>query len=96
MYIDTHSYKTIQKGIYSYFQTDRERLRNFFEKVAKEANKNGYCDEAIIMEYLNKFIAENEPQERKIDELIFFHLTRRLKNSEEKVCSVRVRLKQPA
>lgn len=87
MYIDTHSYETIQKNIYSYFQTDRERLQNFFKEIAKEANKKGCCDEAVIMEYLNKFITENEPQEGKIDELIFFHLTRRLKNSEEKVCS---------
>lgn len=54
MYIDTHSYETIQKDIYSYFQTDRERLQNFFKEIAKEANKKEYCDDAIIIEYSDR------------------------------------------
>lgn len=86
MYIDTHSYKDMERGICDYFQTDKEKLLELFNNLASKANANGYCDELIIWSGFDNFIEENEPEE-KIDELLFFHLTRRLEGTEESVCS---------
>ncbi|MGN1088884.1 MAG: hypothetical protein ACI4Q6_00655, partial [Huintestinicola sp.] len=80
MYIDTHSKESIEHSIYSYFSVTQEDLDALFNEIEKEAIKDLYIDGDIINKMLNFFI-ESHPTSKPVDEVLFYHLSRRLNSA---------------
>lgn len=80
MYIDTHTKETIEKSICSYFNVNIEEIYILFDEISLKARKDLYIDGDMIDTMLNSFI-ESHPTDTAIDEVLFFHLSRRLNNA---------------
>lgn len=81
MYIDTHTKETMEKSIYSYFCINHKDLCDLFDIAGSEAQQEKFIDGDKLNSVLNSFIDAHMP-ESLIDEVLFFHLSRRLNAAE--------------
>lgn len=81
MYIDTHTIESMEKNICDYLKIEKEELSEIFSKAPYD---DGLLDIERFVEIIDSFILKNRPKE-KLDEILFFHLTRRLISSNEDV-----------
>lgn len=69
MYIDTHTKETMEASICEYLNFTPNELNSFFNKV--------YYSQKSVEEEISDFVDKNMP-EIKLDEIQFYHLSRRL------------------
>ncbi|KKI50465.1 hypothetical protein [Christensenella hongkongensis] len=69
MYIDTHSKESMESSICSYFNITKKILHDFFHKAPSER-----VFRKLVWAYLPK---------KKIDQILFFHLSRRLDSAQD-------------
>lgn len=81
MYIDTHTKETMEKSICSYFCINPKDLCDLFDIAGSEAQQEKFIDGDKLNSVLNSFIDSHMP-ESLIDEVLFFHLSRRLNAAE--------------
>lgn len=81
MYIDTHTRETMEKSICSYLCVTPKDLCNLFEFAGSEAQQDKFIDGDKLNSIFNSFIAAHKPS-KTIDEVLFFHLSRRLNTAE--------------
>ena len=92
MYIDTHTIESMEKNICDYLKIEKEELSEIFSKAPYD---DGLLDIERFVEIIDSFILKNRPKE-KLDEILFFHLTRRLISSNEDVtCYNLIKLLMP-
>ena len=82
MYIDTHTKDTIQKSVCQIFNIEVRELEEFFIKAKKESYTGGFTDGNKLDKVLNEFI-DDRMSNKKIDQILFFHLGRRLNSAED-------------
>lgn len=82
MYIDTHTKSSMEKSICNYFSVTSDVLYGLFEYAGNEAQQDKYLDGDKLNNVFDSFIASNLP-DASIDEILFFHLSRRLNSSSE-------------
>lgn len=81
MYIDTHTKETMEKSICSYLCINSKDLCDLFDIAGSEAQQGKFIDGDRLNSVLNSFIDVHMP-EVLIDEILFFHLSRRLNAAE--------------
>lgn len=84
MYIDTHSKDSMQTSICAYLNTSLEELQKLFDYVSHEAQQDLYFDAGKANALFTDFVQEKIP-ETPINEILFFHLSRRLNSSSEPI-----------
>lgn len=82
MYIDTHTKNSMEKSLCDYFGITSDVLYGLFEYAGNEAQQDKYLDGDKLDNVFNDFIVSNLPN-TQIDEVLFFHLSRRLNSSSE-------------
>lgn len=82
MYIDTHTKETMEASICSYFGITLKDLNNLFEIAENEARQDKFIDGDKLNKIFNSFIKTHFPK-LLIDEVLFFHLSRRLNNAKD-------------
>jgi hypothetical protein len=82
MFINTCSKEKMEESIVKILDISRHELNNLFHIVNQEVTKNGYTDGCILDKLFEDFLESNNSI-RKIDEILFFHLTRRLDKSQD-------------
>ena len=85
MYIDTHTKEAMEQSICSYLCVTPKDLRDLFEVAGNEAQQDKFIDGDKLNEIFNSFIKEHL-SDKPIDEVLFFHLSRRLNTAED--CNV--------
>lgn len=76
MYIDTHTKKKMNTSVCAYLGCSSEELSIFLDKI--------YYSQKSVEEELSDFIDENMP-ENTLDEVQFYHLSRRLLDDNSRV-----------
>lgn len=84
MYIDTHTHDTMLQGICNYWGILPETLSKFFHETAKKCTQGIYCDGNILDKEIDLFIHANSSPS-PIDEILFFHLGRRLNGADDTI-----------
>ena len=84
MYIDTHTKKSMEKSICDYLGITSDVLNGLFEYAGNEAQQGKYLDVDRLDRVFDDFIISNMPT-TLIDEILFFHLSRRLNSAEGSV-----------
>lgn len=82
MYIDTHTKNSMEKSLCDYFEITSDVLYGLFEYAGIEAQQDKYLDGDKLDSVFNDFIISNMPK-TQIDEVLFFHLSRRLNSLNE-------------
>jgi len=77
MYIDTHSYDTMLQGVCDYFTITPFNLLKFFSLTAHKCIQDKCCNGNILAAEIDTFIQQYTTNQY-IDEILFFHLSRRL------------------
>lgn len=77
MHIDTHSFETMKETLCQYFDIKADQLLDFFHLLDSDCIKGGFFNGDILDDGIDRFVAEHIPA-NKIDEILFFHLGRRL------------------
>ena len=85
MYIDTHTKEAMEQSICSYLCVTPKDLRDLFEVAGNDAQQDKFIDGDKLNEIFNSFIKEHL-SDKPIDEVLFFHLSRRLNTAED--CNV--------
>lgn len=81
MYIDTHTKETMEKSICSYLRVTPKDLCDLFEFAGSEAQQDKFIDGDKLNGIFNSFIVAHKSR-KTIDEVLFFHLSRRLNAAE--------------
>lgn len=79
MYIDTHSKKSMEQSICDYFNISIIKLDNLFSEARRADKIEDYQEKSKIV--IGEFIYTNLP-DTPIDEILFFHLGRRLNDTD--------------
>ncbi|WP_271714822.1 hypothetical protein [Anaeromicropila herbilytica] len=77
MYIDTHSYDTMLQGTCDCFTIPPSNLSEFFSLTAHKCIQDKCCNGNILAAEIDTFIQQHTTNQY-IDEILFFHLGRRL------------------
>lgn len=83
MYIDTHSRESMENSICNYLGVTPKELYGLFEYAGNEAQQDKYIDGDKLNAVLKNFIEVNLP-DAPIDEILFFHLSRRLNSDDDR------------
>lgn len=83
MYIDTHTKGTMETSICSYLGVTLDDIYDLFELAGREAQQELYIDGDKLNKIFNSFIVTHIPNNTIIDEVLFFHLSRRLNITED-------------
>lgn len=86
MYIDTHTKNSMELSICDYLEIVPSELNRLFDKANKAAQTDMYFDCCIFDEIINDFIASKISSHDCIDQILFYHLGRRLNSEHE--CNV--------
>ncbi|MGO5050951.1 hypothetical protein ACTQ6A_00290 [Lachnospiraceae bacterium LCP25S3_G4] len=86
MYIDTHTRISMEKSICEYFNITIDELNGLFDKAGKASQTDTFFNGYKFDEIVNTFIASKMPKQKTIDQILFFHLGRRLNSQQE--CNV--------
>lgn len=81
MYINTHTRETMEKSICDYLSIEARELLEVFSKAPYI---NAFLDIDEFMEAIDNFLLQHKPK-KQINEILFFHLTRRLISSNDDV-----------
>ena len=79
MYINTTSKESMQCSICNYLNVSPSQLHRLFSSAAKKAQASSYINGDIFNGELDSFVYDHMPS-FPIDEISFFHLSRRLNN----------------
>lgn len=82
MHIDTHSKDLMKKSICEYLGVTDDVLYGLFEYAGNEAQQDKFIDGDKLNKVFDEFIVTNLPK-IPIDEILFFHLSRRLNSVGE-------------
>ncbi len=82
MYIDTHTKETMEISICSYLGVTFKDLFDLFEFAGNEAQQDQFVDGGKLNDVFNSFIETHIPSQ-ELDEVLFFHLSRRLNTSND-------------
>ena len=82
MYMNTHTKETMEKSICSYLCTTPKDLCDLFDIAGREAQQEKFIDGDRLNRVLNSFI-DAHMSEPLIDEVLFFHLSRRLNAAKD-------------
>lgn len=82
MFIDTHTRTSMENSICKYLDITTDELNNLFEKAGEAAQTDLFFDGCKFDEIVNAFIDEKIPKDKTIDQILFYHLGRRL-NSQQ-------------
>lgn len=74
MYIDTHTKESMEKTVCEYLGVKKKRLEELFKEISRYKKP---IDDKIGEGFIRAFIYSN-PSKEVIDEILFFHLSRRL------------------
>ena len=77
MFLNTYTKDGMQQSVCEYLKVSYFEVKDLFRYASRQANKNTYFDGDIFNQILDNFIIKNAPKDQ-IDEILFFHLTRRL------------------
>lgn len=80
MYIDTHSQIAMKKTVCKYFGIKSRELSELFKIITMRATRENYFNGDIFNKIVDAFVSSNKPNE-EINQILFFHLTRRLNSS---------------
>ncbi len=81
MYIDTHSKATMEQSTCNYLSISINELNLIIEKASRVASENLFFNSVKFDRVINEFITQHLP-EKQIDEILFFHLGRRLNDAQ--------------
>ncbi len=81
MYIDTHNVDNMKKSICNILEIDDAELVKTLKQACLLSQNIGWFDGAKFDSILEEFLAKITPKE-PIDEILFFHLGRRLNDAE--------------
>lgn len=81
MYIDTHTKMSMEHSICNYLEIVPAELNRLFDQAQQAAQTGSWFDCCIFDEIINEFVALKLPNHNYIDQILFYHLSRRL-NSE--------------
>lgn len=87
MFIDTHTKDSMENSICSILEITKDELNNFLITIQDKV-QNGttfYWD--VFYELVDDFVNKHY-NEQKIDEILFFHLSRRLNSANDELCSL--------
>lgn len=82
MYIDTHTKISMEQSICDYLGVTVNVLHGLFEYAEIEAQQDKYLSNNQLEKTFDDFIKENLPR-TPIDEILFFHLSRRLNTTAD-------------
>lgn len=82
MYIDTHSKTTMQDSLCNLLKINLEDLNNFFIDIRASVQDGTSFDVDKFNELVDEFIEQYNPIVQ-IDEILFFHLSRRLNSAQD-------------
>ncbi|MBZ0934975.1 hypothetical protein KWK86_004790 [Clostridioides difficile] len=82
MYIDTHSRNSMEQSVCDFFNTSICELEKLFNMAGKEAQNDLSFDCQKFDNVINEFIEKKRPKDKIIDEILFFHLGRRLNTAQ--------------
>lgn len=85
MYIDTHTKVTMETSICSYLNVTLKDLIDLFEFAGNEAQQEYFIDGDKLNDIFNSFIETHIPSQ-ELDEVLFFHLSRRLNTAKDCNC----------
>lgn len=85
MYIDTHTKVTMETSICSYLNVTLKDLIDLFEFAGNEAQQEYFIDGDKLNDIFNSFI-ETHISSQELDEVLFFHLSRRLNTAKDCNC----------
>lgn len=83
MYIDTHTKAAMEKTVCSYLCVTVKDLNDLFVFAVSEVQKDKFVDGEKLNNIFNFFIKTHLPS-KLIDEVLFFHLSRRLNSEKER------------
>lgn len=78
MFIDTHTRISMETSICKYLDITINELKNIFEKAGCAAQSELFFDGGKFDKIINAFIDKKTPKDKPIDQILFFHLGRRL------------------
>ena len=82
MFINTSTQSSISTSLSHYLDIPENELDQYIDYAAEKAQCNNYCFNTVIFQSeLTSIFSDLQPEE-KIDEILLYHLTRRLNNSE--------------
>lgn len=82
MYIDTHTKEAMEKTVCSHLGVTVKDLNDLFVFAESEVQKDKFVDGDKLNNIFNSFIKTHLPS-KSIDEVLFFHLSRRLNTEKE-------------
>ena len=82
LYIDTHSKETMEHSICDYLSISIHELNFMLEKASRAASESTFFNCVTFDGIINEFIIQHLP-EKQIDEILFFHLGRRLNDAQK-------------
>lgn len=82
MYIDTHTKETMEKSICSYLCITTKCLYDLFEIASSNAQQDKLIDVNKLNKIFDDFVEKHIP-DVPIDEVLFFHLSRRLNTTDD-------------
>ena len=85
MYIDTHTKVTMETSICSYLNVTLKDLIDLFEFAGNEAQQDYFINRNTLNDIFNSFIETHIPSQ-ELDEVLFFHLSRRLNTAKDCNC----------
>ena len=85
MFIDTHSKDTMEKSITEYLTITKDELYNMIKKASTSACNDKYFNSDIFDNLINDFITKHISN-KQIDQILLFHLGRRLNNAAHIKC----------
>lgn len=81
MFLDTHSKNSMEQSVCNYLSISLNELNNTLEKASLSASNGLFFNGNIFDNVINDFICSHLPMQQ-IDEILFFHLGRRLHNAD--------------
>lgn len=82
MYIDTHTKEAMEKTVCSHLGVTVKDLNDLFVFAESEVQKDKFVGGDKLNNIFNSFIKTHLPS-KSIDEVLFFHLSRRLNTEKE-------------
>ena len=87
MYIDTHTKETMEASVCEYLNFTKNELKSFLDNV--------YYSQKSVEEEISDFVDKTMPEIR-LDEIQFYHLSRRLLDDNSRVVNILVRQSRPS
>ncbi|MCR1956362.1 hypothetical protein [Thomasclavelia ramosa] len=90
MYINTHSKTTMQESLCNLLKIDLVDLNNFFIDIRASVQDGILFDVDKFNELVDEFIEQHTPT-MQINEILFFHLSRRLNSAKDILGSINLK-----